>query len=424
MSQQVPIVLSDSEPEPEQEDPQKAIPSAAFSRKRKATSEPSSTAREPRLPLSAAAAGSASTSTVDEDEEDVVFQGRTGQLALSDFPHCRAHCLEHAFSADDADVCYAACANCYCYVCDLPVAACQAAGEWEQHCTARHGVARWDMMRAAKAQAAKQQQQQAQQAQQASAATAAASASRAMLLSADELLTALEAVYPIETPEPRGLKEGIVLRPYQRQSLAFAVALETSNDQALVGRRGSVRGGMIVDEMGMGKTAVITSLILERPLDAYSSPAASSSPASSSSAAAKGGAKQGAKGEGGAKGQGGAKGEAVKAEGSSRGSALGVDGLPSSSSSSSLPTPLVRQFGGTKLKTTLVIVPNTLVGQWHDEVCLQHTHALSALTLQTIAPTTLTRLSSISIPVSVAIYYVSLGEALRPGAGDAGTLRG
>ena len=55
---------------------------------------------------------------------------------------------------------------------------------------------------------------------------------------------------------------------------------------------------------------------------------------------------------------------------------------------------------------------------------LAHTHALSALTLQTIAPTLLTRLSSISIPVSVAIYYVSLGEALRPGAGDAGTLRG
>ena len=114
---------------------------------------------------------------------------------------------------------------------------------------ARHGVSRWHDLRTAKAQENKQQH-----AKQAAAigggGASSSSSSSALLLSADELLAALEAVYPIETPEPPGLLPEIQLRPYQRQSVAFAEGLETSNDPSLAARGGSVRGGFICDEMG------------------------------------------------------------------------------------------------------------------------------------------------------------------------------
>ena len=78
-------------------------------------------------------------------------------------------------------------------------------------------------------------------------------------------------VYPVEEPEPLGFAPGIRLRPYQRQSLAFMLAVEASTDHRLQGVRhgvglrpaqGSVRGGWLADEMGMGKTAVCAALVL------------------------------------------------------------------------------------------------------------------------------------------------------------------
>ena len=69
-------------------------------------------------------------------------------------------------------------------------------------------------------------------------------------------------MYPEEQAEPAGFAPGITLRPYQRQSLAFMMNLETSTDPKITGGRQStsdkgkglreghaVRGGFLVDEM-------------------------------------------------------------------------------------------------------------------------------------------------------------------------------
>mmetsp|Transcript_33539 Transcript_33539/g.61289 ORF Transcript_33539/g.61289 Transcript_33539/m.61289 type:complete len:654 (-) Transcript_33539:214-2175(-) len=110
----------------------------------------------------------------------------------------------------------------------------------------------------------------------------------------------VEQVYPEEEPEPAGLAAHVTLRPYQRQSLAFALNAERQPqgaDPALVcppgayaspltanstnsaacskssgaGLGGEVQkqqpcfGGWIADEMGMGKTAVVIALVLANP---------------------------------------------------------------------------------------------------------------------------------------------------------------
>jgi len=92
----------------------------------------------------------------------------------------------------------------------------------------------------------------------------------------DELLAAIQQVYPIEEPEPRGLEPSIKLRPYQKQSLRFMMDVERSTDASMLGHNDitglGVRGGWLADEMGMGKTAVVTSLILANPSKAKSVP--------------------------------------------------------------------------------------------------------------------------------------------------------
>ena len=72
-------------------------------------------------------------------------------------------------------------------------------------------------------------------------------------------------IYPEEHDEPKGFAAGMTLRPYQRQSLAFMINVERSQDAALKGRQThfgkhplmhrsgdvdgtSVRGGWLVDE--------------------------------------------------------------------------------------------------------------------------------------------------------------------------------
>jgi SNF2 family DNA or RNA helicase len=86
-------------------------------------------------------------------------------------------------------------------------------------------------------------------------------------------------VYPIESPEPQGLLETVKLRPYQKQSLAFmldleeqggAVSKKKASVDGITSRRISgqpVRGGMLCDEMGMGKTMCCISLVLAHPFE-------------------------------------------------------------------------------------------------------------------------------------------------------------
>ena len=114
-------------------------------------------------------------------------------------------------------------------------------------------------------------------------------------------------MYPKEEPQPAGLLSSITLRPYQKQSLAFMIDLERSTQPETAGRVSgrTVRGGWLCDEMGMGKTAVVTALCLANP------------------------------------------------PGPAPGGKAAVGGSGS---------------GSTTLKLTLVIVSNTLVKQWEDEV--------------------------------------------------------
>lgn len=91
-------------------------------------------------------------------------------------------------------------------------------------------------------------------------------------------MKALEQVWPVERAAPPGL-EVAALRPYQKQSLAFCLQLEQAVDKAeTVGTvsRGfgvwqtspKVRGGWITDEVGMGKTMVVLGLVLANPCPA------------------------------------------------------------------------------------------------------------------------------------------------------------
>ena len=57
----------------------------------------------------------AAASAADADEEDVVFQGRTGDHALLDFPHSRENCAHVKFVLGKEAEC---CAHCYCFVCE------------------------------------------------------------------------------------------------------------------------------------------------------------------------------------------------------------------------------------------------------------------------------------------------------------------
>ena len=64
----------------------------------------------PPAPPSTAAATGKNT-----EDEDVQIVGRRGDLALADFPHSRAHCVEVPFVAGNKDKCFLTCKNCWCF---------------------------------------------------------------------------------------------------------------------------------------------------------------------------------------------------------------------------------------------------------------------------------------------------------------------
>ena len=199
---------------------------------------------------------------MDEDGDDEVqITGRKGELALIDFPHSRENCSVKKFVPGNE---HHTCPNCYCYVCDIPASKCT---EWQSHCKATHTSPHWQGLRAAK---------KAGSAQPAAAAAAGSSSAPAprdyvQRWSCDKLLEEIQQVYPVET-EPEGLLEGTTLRPYQRQDVAFMVNVEKNGHTSAASadaKPGSaaapVRAGWLCDEMGMGKTMVCTALVLANP---------------------------------------------------------------------------------------------------------------------------------------------------------------
>ena len=107
-------------------------PSSKAAGKRKAAPEPAADDDDecqiidsPPIQQVAAQQMAGSSSSVAEEEpagdDDVQFQGRTGTLALADFPHSRENCVTRRFLPGKERE---SCPNCYCYVCDQPAAGC------------------------------------------------------------------------------------------------------------------------------------------------------------------------------------------------------------------------------------------------------------------------------------------------------------
>jgi len=70
----------------------------------------------PAMPISNGDAAAISSAVEEQEDEDgVVFAGRTGDLALSDFPHAREFCFNFAFAPGKEST---KCPNCFCFVCE------------------------------------------------------------------------------------------------------------------------------------------------------------------------------------------------------------------------------------------------------------------------------------------------------------------
>ena len=218
----------------------------------------------PKASSISSSSSSQSTLALGAGDDELVYAGHTGANALSDFPHARENCAVHKFQTGNF---VRTCVNCYCYVCDAPASTCT---QWTIHCEATHRSAIWRDRRAAAARMknAPATASSSKTAPLESYQNASVNPSRLILghvatgtSRAQQILKAVEQVYPVEAPDPPGWQAGVVLRPYQRQSLAFMIDLEERIDKR---DPEAGRGGWLCDEMGMGKTAVCAALILAR----------------------------------------------------------------------------------------------------------------------------------------------------------------
>jgi hypothetical protein len=297
------------------------------------------------LPRAKRPAVAAAAAAVGDDDGDVSIEGQSGAMALIDFPHARENCVQHAFVPGNFQT---TCVNCYCFVCDAPASACV---QWVAHAPATHREASWrkERERAKQKKLAELVAAGTAGSTRFSVAAAASAASVALAaprpgarsvtasttISCTELLKQVQQVWPVEEPTPMSLKAQ--LRPYQRQSLAFMLELERAPEGvSTVGKIAcdarwsesrawkNVRGGWLCDEVGMGKTMVCIATILANPL-----PHVQQSPWTIS--------------------------------GTADFHQL-YRGVPSMQ--------LLARFGDNrlKLKTTLVLTKNTLIGQWKDEI--------------------------------------------------------
>jgi len=179
---------------------------------------------------------------VEDDDDEVQITGRSGDLALVDFPHSREFCVTKPFVLGKESE---RCANCYCYVCDQLASACP---EWAckgMHCQAKHDDVKWQTLRGLwKAHGGAPPAGGCSSALVAGGGSNAAEDHRRQYvtrLTCDEFLDRIQQVYPREEDEPAGFPAAFKLRPYQRQSLAYMLDVERSTDQSLVGTRTPLR---------------------------------------------------------------------------------------------------------------------------------------------------------------------------------------
>ena len=80
---------------------------------------------------------------------DVEITGHLGENPLSDYPHARHHCVVFPLRGvggfgGAAAAAATHCPNCFCWVCDTPVAACTS---WTKHCLAKPDDPIWQERR-------------------------------------------------------------------------------------------------------------------------------------------------------------------------------------------------------------------------------------------------------------------------------------
>ena len=203
-------------------------------------------------------------------EEELAVVATKGQNALADFPHSRANCVTHLFAASSDKKVH--CANCYCYVCDIPANECK---EWATHCEASHDDPHWrrererakrlarepapsNVARPATISRSSSSSFSFTSSSRSSSSASLSSAStgiRSAQFSVRSLLEKVTTVHPVEMSPPAGSGFTTALRHYQKQSLAFMVDTE----------RTKKRGGWLCDEVGMGKSAVVLALVATNP---------------------------------------------------------------------------------------------------------------------------------------------------------------
>lgn len=181
-----------------------------------------------------------------EDDDDVVFTGYAGDIATFSMPHHSSMCghrhkpFRSCSKAEASDVC----PQCYCYVCDKPVAECF---DWDKHCFAHPDDPTWRAER---------------QAIKTSRPNALAS------FRGTEILGRLVCVRDAAMDVP--LRSG-KLHICQKQTLAWTHDIEVNgidlSSLANADQSSSlIHSGIIADEMGMGKSVVIIALIVQRPM--------------------------------------------------------------------------------------------------------------------------------------------------------------
>ena len=182
----------------------------------------------------------------DDDDDDVVCTKIVGERALFDYPHNRCDCGKFSWSTS-APVKF--CGMCYCYVCDGLSSDCP---EWKHHCHAHPNSQYWKDERAKWKSTAQQ---------------------CIFKYSDQELFQKLVHVHP----HTMDVSTKVPLMLTQQQALAWMVDKECGNGLAVgdilqnndLTNDHAVRkitGGILADEMGMGKTATIIALCMRQPL--------------------------------------------------------------------------------------------------------------------------------------------------------------
>lgn len=170
-------------------------------------------------------------------------------------------------------------------MCDGPASDCTV---WDSHCKASHDDRRWRDERerfkrlgrgaalapsqpaAAPAALARQGQSNSSGARSSSSSTSSTTNGRPAEYSVRKLLEKITTVHPIEIAPPAGSGFVTSLKHYQKQSLAFMVDLERGSDDARKNRDCNesvepTRGGLLADQVGMGKSAVVIALVATNP---------------------------------------------------------------------------------------------------------------------------------------------------------------